>query len=83
MFKNLWYNLVVVRKEINAMRKLSKFWYAKHFGYPLYDCELFRVQWLSNLRWGFHIGKPKCCTDAKWEIHIGPLYIVKKLEGNE
>lgn len=59
------------------MAKRSKFWYAKHFGYLLYEGKSFDVQWLSNLRWRFHIGKPKGYTNAKWEIHIGPLYVAK------
>ena len=60
------------------MAKLSKFWYAKHFGYPLYESKTLTIQWLINLRWGFHVGKPKgYYAKAKWEVHIGPLYVAK------
>ena len=61
------------------MAKLSKFWYAKHFGYPLFENSKWLIQWLCNLRWGFNIGKPKgYAGDVKWEIHIGPLRIARQ-----
>ena len=60
------------------MVKLSKFWYTKHFGYPLYESDKWRIQWLCNLHWGFNIGKPKgYASDVKWEIHIGPFYLAR------